>query len=334
MAFSGSRDYTESYTAASIIERALKHLGILDASESVPTAEQTDALEQLNLLIKEWGGQDAGVWVRETGHLFLTDPGTSTFYTLGTGGTAKFTSLYYTTTLSAAASSGAATVTVTDDTNISDTDIILVQMDDGTLHATTVSGAPAANVVTLADVTDDDAASGNIVYSWPTTSNITHMMANLVFAARRQTDTDNAATNAGYMEGIDSPIEIIGEQQYRFLSSKFNTGIPTHIYHERRTLNPKIHVWPTGGNTPYHSIVIQFQTFLQDLDATDNNIDIPPQGVNALTWCLAAELAPEYGIPTEEQLMVTSRAERKREDFFDSVVEDASLIFEREERGG
>ena len=110
MAFSASWNYTESYTAANIIERAVKRLGVMDAAESINAAEQTDALVVLNLIVKEWSGRGADVWLRNTGHLFLPSPGTVGSYTVGTSGTAKFTSLYYVTTLAAAASAAAMAV--------------------------------------------------------------------------------------------------------------------------------------------------------------------------------------------------------------------------------
>ena len=332
MAFSASRDYTESYTAASLIARALKHLGVMDASESVNATEQTDALEQLNLLIKEWSANGADVWVRKTAHMFIPSPGTVTGYTVGTGGTVNLTDTYYVTTLTADSAASDTTLEVTDDTNISDTDIILVELDDGTLHVTTVSGAPSTNVVTLTSGVASKASSGNIVYSYPAANAIADNIVSIVHVSRRLTNTDNAATNAGYMEGIDTPINLIGEQEYRNLTNKYQTGIPTNLYFRQETTNPTISIWPTGGAGNVHSLVVQYRAFIQDFDATTNNIDVPPHGVNALTWCLAAELAAEYGLSEPEQMRLWQLGEKKKNDFFDTMVEGASVIFEADVR--
>jgi hypothetical protein len=332
MAFSSSWNYTESYTAANIIERALKRLGVYDASESVNSTEQTDALVVLNLIVKEWSARGADVWLRNTGHLFLPSPGTVGSYTVGTSGTAKFTSLYYVTTLAAAASASATTITVTDDTNMANADVILIEQDDGTLKETTINGAPAANSVTLAAGLASAAAAGNIVYSWPTSRNISAKVAKLVNAARRITNTDNAATNAGYMEGVDSPLSIIGEDEYRLIPQKLQTGVPVSIHHRQKAVNPELFVWPTGGSGNVHSIVLEYNAHIQDLDGTTNNLEIPPEGVNALAWQLAAELAPEYGIPEIEQRRIWSIANNKVADFFDYQTEDASVMFGVEQR--
>lgn len=326
MAFSASWNYTESYTAANIIERALKRLGIMDAAESVNSSEQTDALVVLNLIVKEWSAKGADVWLRNTGHLFLPSPGTVGSYTVGTSGTAKFTSGYYVTTLASAASSSATTITVTDDTNMANADVILIEQDDGTLKATTISGAPSSNSVTLAAGLASAAAAGNIVYNWPTTNNIAAKITKLVNAARRITNTDNAATNAGYMEGIDSPLSILGEDEYRLLPQKLQTGVPSSIHHRQKTVNPELFVWPTGGSGNVHSLVLEYNAHIQDLDGTTNNLEVPAEGINALAWQLAAELAPEYGIGELEQRRIWSIANNKVEDFFSYQSEDASVI--------
>jgi polygalacturonase len=67
------------------------------------------------------------------------------------------------TTVNSAASSGATTVTVASATGIGSGDLIGVLMDTGQTHWTTVSGAPAGNVVTLAVALTAAAAVGQTV---------------------------------------------------------------------------------------------------------------------------------------------------------------------------
>jgi hypothetical protein len=328
MAFSASWNYTESYTAANIIERSLKRLSEFDANETIDTDEQTDALVVLNLIVKGWNKKGAGIWLRKTGHLFLPDPGTVSKYTFGTSGTALFTSQYYTTTLASAASESDTAITVTDDTNMSNADRILVENDDGTLTDTTINGAPSANAVTLTAGLDDSASSGNAVYTWPTSADLSHKLVKLKFAQRRITDLDNAATDAGLMEGIDTPLSIIGEQEYLTYPTKLQTGVPVSVYLRQATTNPELHLWPTGGEGSVHSLVLDYTTHMQDLDATSNNLDIPADGVNPLAWWLAYELGPEYGIPEVQMRRLEKFAKESSEEFFDFLVENADVAFE------
>ncbi len=329
MALSSSTNYIESYTAANVIERALKRLGVYDASETINSTEESDALVVLNLIVKEWTVRGADVWMRNTGHLFLPSPGTKDSYTVGTSGTATFTSQYYTTTLAAAVAAAGTALTVTDDTNMTANDVLLIEQDDGTLHETTISGTPSANSVTAAGGLASAAASGNIVYNWPTTDNITDKITKIIHASRRITNTDNAATNAGFMEGIDTPVNIIGEQEYRLLSTKLQTGVPVSLHHRQEPINPRIYLWPTGGSGRVHSIVIDFNSFIQDLDSTANNLDLSAEGANALVWNLAAELASEYGLPLNERQYLETKSESKINAFLDFQVEDAPVVFSR-----
>jgi hypothetical protein len=67
------------------------------------------------------------------------------------------------TTLSVAAAASATTITVASATGISSGDMIAVLLDDDTTHFTTVSGAPAGNVVTLTVAMPGAAAIGRDV---------------------------------------------------------------------------------------------------------------------------------------------------------------------------
>ena len=333
MALSGSTNYAESFTAANLIALALRRLGVLGIAETINSTEESNALVTLNLIVKEWSSQGADVWLRNTGHMFLESPGTVDGYTVGTSLSASFTSQYYTTTLNGAVASGGTTLVVDDDTNIADTDHILTELDDGTLDVTTVNGAPSANSVTLTAGLDSAAADGNIVYTFKTGDSITDKITKIVYAARRITNLDNVATNAGYMEGIDSQINIIGEDEYRLLPTKLQTGTPVSIHHRQEEVNPTIFIWPTGGTGRVHSIVLEYNTYLQDFDATSNNIDLPAEGANALVWSLAAEMASEYGLGEREQARLWSLSRLKTDEFFDYMVEDASIVFTLDEKG-
>jgi ethanolamine utilization microcompartment shell protein EutS len=73
------------------------------------------------------------------------------------------TDFYNQVTLSADASEGDTTITVSSATNISDDDNIGITLDDGTIQWTYVNGTPVGNVVTLGEILDGDASSGNNV---------------------------------------------------------------------------------------------------------------------------------------------------------------------------
>jgi len=81
--------------------------------------------------------------------------------TLGIGGDEQAA-----TTLASSAAAGAATVTLASAAGISDGDQIAVFLDNDLIHVTTVDGAPAGAVVTLARPLPEAAASGNAVKAY------------------------------------------------------------------------------------------------------------------------------------------------------------------------
>jgi len=334
MALSGSYNYTESITAAQIIALALRRLGVLGIAETINSTEEANALIVLNLLIKEWSAQGADVWLRKKAYLFLENPGEVNEYSVGTSGTASITSSYAMTTLASSATASASTVTVTDDTNISNADNILIMQADGTFHVTTVNGAPSANVVTLTASTASDttASSGALVYTWAPALSITSKITHLVYAARKENSITGASTNSTLKPGHEIPIEIVGEQDYRDRSTQtLQTGAPTMIFHRQGTIRSSLKIWPTGGGG-YDKLTLQYVPLIQDLDATTDNIDISAEGINSLAHGLAAEMCPEYGITGNERKEHIAIAEAKKNDYFNSMSEDASVIFGKDER--
>lgn len=327
MATSGSYNYTESVSATTLIDMALRRIGVLGSGVTNSSTEEADAIEALNFIVKEWTNQGADIWTRKTGILFLKSAGEVRSYTVGTSGTASFATDYAMTTLSADAAASATTITVTDDTNIADTNIILVEEDDGTFTVDVVSGAPSSNSVTLTTGMGTAASSGNYVYTWTaTTSEITHKIVDILHVTRKLQDDTDDDTNTTTMPGLESNVRIIGESEYRSLSDKLETGAPTQLFHRTGPVTSELFVWPTGGDG-YDKLIIEYVAHMEDIDAAANNFDLLPGGFNALTFQLAYELSFEYGLPDPEKRRLKSEAEQKKEDFFNSTIEDASVVF-------
>ena len=331
MALSGSYNYTESVSAATLIALALRRLGVLGVSETINATEEANALITLNLIIKEWTSEGIDIWLRKQGYLFLESPGEFTSYTVGTSGNASFTSAYAMTTLAADAAASATSITVTDDTNISDADVILVKQADGTFAVDAVSGAPSANVVTLTTgiASDTTASSGALVYSWATSSNISAKIDSLIYVARKFEDTTGDDTNTTLKPGQEIEVDIVGEWEYRdSATNRLQTGAPTFIFHRPTHDQSRLLIWPTGGGG-YDKLAIQYRTHMQDLDAKTDTIDLPPEGLNPLAWQLAAEMASEYGVSEREMARLWNIAESKKNTFIDGTTEDASVIFSK-----
>jgi len=312
MAVSGSKDF--ALTEATIIEAALKKLGVWDQGEAVDGPDTTGARFALNLLIKERVADGADLFLRAESTLFL-QPDTQS-YALSS---ANITDAYVETTLSAAEASGQTVISVTLSTGMTAADYVGIKLDDNTIHWSTIASVDSSTQITIDDVTDGAAASGNKVYTYTTKS---ARPQKILFAFRRDTND------------FDTEIEIIGENDYRAQSSKKADGPPVQVWYnpQGNQSTGKLHVWPDDGGSNWDKIVLIAQVLPDDFDASGNNPDFPIEWGNALVWGLAAELASEYGLGEREQGRLWTIAQHKLDKVLNYDVENASVIFSMDDR--
>jgi hypothetical protein len=306
MAVSGSKDF--SVTRTQIIEAAYRKIGIFDIGEGVSGEQSSAASLALNMLIKEWLARGADIHLRQDMTLFLQPNQTS--YVFSSTSTDKYTNdTVVETTLSADEASGQTEISVTAETGMTVSDNIGIKIDDGTIHWSTISSLAT---LTIADATDGAASSGNKVYAYTNRGDVPRK---ILYAYRRDTN------------GIDTPVGLIGENDYQSLSDKDADGAPTQIFYRAQTGQGTLRVWPTKWSSG-DKLVLITQVFPDDFDAASNSPDFPISWANTLVWGLAAEIAPENGVPAPEQDRLVARAEAKLRDMMDNDVENASVVFE------
>jgi hypothetical protein len=302
MAVSGSKNFT--VTRTDIINAAMRKAGSYDAGDTPSAEESADAVLALNLMVKEWSVLGIDVPWRETVTLFL-QPDTQS-YTIGPSGS-HATKTYRETTLSAAAVLGATTLSLTSTAGLTAADYIGIKLDDGTIHWTTIVVAATTSITTgLASA----AASGNAVYSYTTKSN---RPQKVVYAYRRDGS------------GHDTPVDLIGDIAYRGLSKKGAAGPVNQAFYQPTLTNGTLFVWPANSGGPDKLILI-CQPLVDDFDSSSNNPEFPIEWANAIVWNLASELAPEYGMPLKERMLLRSEAATKLNALLDYDVENASVI--------
>jgi hypothetical protein len=307
MAVSGSKNY--SITGTTVIEAALRKIGVYDAADSVAGEDVTTALISLNLMVKEWVADGADIFLRTESTLFL-QPDTSSYALT----TAEITDSYVETTLSAAEASGQTVISVTSSTGMTAADRIGIKMDDNTIHWAVISSVNSATQVTIGTATDDDAASGNKVYAYTTKSD---RPQKLLYAFRRD------------INAFDTEVAIIGENEYRRQSNKSSDGPPVEVWYNPRGNQSTglLHVWPVDGGKNWDKLVLIAQHLPDDFDVAGNTPDFPIEWGNALVWNLAAELASEYGATEREQVRLWTIAQNKLDKMLDYDQENASVRF-------
>ena len=275
MATSGSINF--SLNRDEIITKTFKKLGILSEGET-PTAQQVvDAAEDLNLMVKAWEANGLHLWAYQEVELFL-EKGKEKYNIGATGDNASVTTVK--TTLTADAAISATSLTVDSITGISSADIILIVLDDGTLHETTVNGAPSGSTVVITTGLASAASSGKRVYAYTTKVN------------RPLKITQARRTNSA---GTDIPMTQLSRSQYFHLPNKDNEGTPIQYYYDPQLTNGVLYIW-NAPNSANDTIRFTVQRSLEDFDAITDDPDFPQEWLEALVYNLADRLTDEYGV--------------------------------------
>lgn len=111
----------------------------------------------------------------------------------------------------------------------------------------------------------------------------------------------------------ETPIEILSLNEWAAVSPKDTQGtIPTKIYFEGSYPLQTMKVWPVPSEAV--SIVLYSWEPLTSFTNASNDIEFPPGYLKALRFNLAIALAPEYGVPApNEVVMEADRAKRNIE---------------------
>lgn len=280
MATSGSINFI--VTRDDIITEALEQLGVLADGES-PSASQLSSMgRKLNMMAKAW--QADGLNLFAVQRVYLIPQKNQNEYTLGPSSTDHFTTSLVVTTVSTAAVSGAGSIDVASITGMSDGDNIGIELDDGSIQWTTISGAPSGSTVTLAANLTDDVAAANAVYVYTTLANRPMKILN---ATLRD------------VNGKDSSVDLLARRDYVDISDKTQDGDINQIYYDPQISAGKLFVWPEQSDTSKY-LVLWCQRTLDDFDAASDDADFPQEWHLPLALNLALVASPAYGITPVE----------------------------------
>lgn len=287
---------------------------VIGAGETVNSNDTTTMASFLNMMIKSWQAKNLLSDKRRVGYVFLSN-GTVT-YSLNNGSSnANATESFVTTSTSAVSASGATTITVDSITGISTTNKIGVQMEDDTLHWTTVNGAPSGSTVTLTAALTDDVAVDARVFVYTTRIN----RPVKIYSVNRRT------YNAGLTTFSDTPIPLMAHREYWGQSVKNNDNAFVGAMYDRQRDNGYLYLWP-GVDNPQSVAVITYATTVEDFDASGDNPDFTQEWYLPLVYNLAAIAGPAYNVDLNHLNFITQKAEQYLWDVvdFDSDSENIS----------
>lgn len=291
MALSGVK--TWSATRNDIIQAALRKLSAYDSSTGAAPYEYTDAQFALNAICKELVAEGVGLWLRQTTALVLSSG--QRVYAMGPSGDHAFAqSLLKKNTVSADEVAGQTIISTTDTSWVDYAGIatakptanhVGIRLDSGAMHWTTIAGV-GADTITLAAALPSDASVGARIYAH---ASYTARPIRVVSAYRED------------VNGIASLVSLIGRENYERLSDKGSSGDPTQVHFDPQMTDARLWVWPTDNSTTTDLLVMVTEHYPDDFTAATDNPQFPAEWVNALVWMLAADVAPEYGVPYLER---------------------------------
>lgn len=291
-------------TRNDLIKLALLNLAVIDEEDDPSSTQYTQGAQYLNLLVKMWQADGLQLWVSKYGYILPTTGVNSvSIGKTAAGGSANAVSSYMYTTTSAAASSGTSTIVVTSATGISASDVIGIELEDGSMQWTTVNGAPAGTTITLATTLTDDVASGADVYTYTPTALLDRPLK--IYEAFRRRSSDN----------LDTPLVMLTNQEYNNLSSKTTATVPIQWYYDPQINSGtseypgagNFYIWPRFNNGD-DVIVIRYQRPFADFDASTDTPDFPQEWFLPLLWGLTALMAAKNGIPLDERKQLWQEA--------------------------
>lgn len=275
-----------------LIASALRKVSVIESGDTPDADMINDASEALNTMLKHWQG--SGIQIYKTTEAILFPQVAQTRYSIGTTSTDHATESWVETALTVAAASGASTITVGSVTGIATTYKIGIELDDGTMHWTTVNGAPAGLVVTLTAVLTDDAAVGNRVIAYQTS-----LVRPLKILSARSYNFDRA---------IDTPVEEMDRIEYANMPNKTASGSVNGYYYDRRTNTlGYLYLWPAPA-TVDDAIKMTVAKPIEDFSVAGNDADLPQEWIRAIEWGLADEIADEYDVPEPKRSRIERRA--------------------------
>jgi hypothetical protein len=288
---STSNSWNFNLTVSNLITEVAENLGIVESGGDVLSADQTTIARTLNIIAKEHSGPSDGfpglkVFHRQRVHLFLTAG--QNIYEIGPNDS-RATTLYGRTTLAASETAGDFTLTITDNEDtttfpgttvtMTNGDTVGIQLTDGTIQWTTISGTPSSSM-DIDDALTGDAASGSLVW-WYTAK------------AQRLSHVESVILRNA--DNTDTPLGVYTEaREYdQGIADKFSEGQPGAVLIEYLANKTRV-TFNSLPDDPTMTVIFTGSYASEDYDA-DEDIAFPQEWYGYL--CLESTLRASIKYP-------------------------------------
>lgn len=289
---------TFNQTTNQICMRALRLIGAFQSGETPGTTEIADCVTALNAMTKEWDADGLHIWTQEEGCLFL-QPGQAQ-YGLGSSSPDHAALSYTSSALATMLYAGATTALLTLPLTVGAGDNVGIVQDSGAIFWSTATSPSTGLSIGLASGLAVPASAGNLVIIYPVSQTMERPLR--ILGLRRR----------WLASGIDTPLLTISRLDYQALPNKRTIGTPNQWFYDAQLNTGVLSIWqaPQSGG----QWVLPFTFIRQILDWGDLNAtgDFPQEWINALTYNLALEIAPEYDVDPKRLQFLAAQAVAKK----------------------
>lgn len=273
MATSGSTDFTLS--RSEIIDEVLAICNVVGSGETPSPEDIAKVNRTLNIMLKAWQKTEDYLWLRTEATIMLVY-GQASYSLPG----AKGSNTVIKTELGAAEAAGQTVITVDSTAGMTASDVVLIELDSGALHASTISSVDNSTTITIADATSGAASIDNHVYTYTT-------------AIGRPLSIESIRLRD--LNGNDRPLNRYSRQQYFDLPDKNVVGTPIAYYYDSKLSTGKLYLYPTP-DTVKSRLEITYTRTIEDMDSASNTLDMPVECLEAVIWNCALRCAPQFEV--------------------------------------
>lgn len=109
--------------------------------------------------------------------------------------------------------------------------------------------------------------------------------------------------NAGIVvNGVESPVDVIGPKEYAEIQSKSQTGRPSKLYHEGRGEGSLLYFWPVPDQT--YTLKLFSQKKIVSFTSLNDTVSLPPGYERLIVSNLAVDLCGQaYGVSATGEMI-------------------------------
>lgn len=296
-----SGTYSFNYTRDQIIRAALRKLGAIQAGETPGAQLTTDCADQLNAMVKHWMTSGIHIWT-ETEAILYTQVGQAA-YPLGASVPTSVYTINTTTVTTAELAAGATVIPVASSYLAENGGTVGITLDSGEVQYTTISSFTSTTITIPNPGLEDSAQSAQLVYM--VTDGIVRPLR--IPAARRWDS----------LSQIETPLTVLSRLDYQAQPNKNSLGTVSMWFYDPKggaNVNGMLYLWPAPSDTTNNNVKFTWYRPIQDFNTASNTPDLPQEWINCLTWNLALNMAPEFGVSSDVFTIIKSQAESALDD--------------------